>query len=113
MWQALFLVLTGLLISGCASDSSSPSASANRLEQGKGIYQRRCADCHDPGRSGPSIREPEEWDARQLASVGIVKRHASMRLPKGSPPVASISERDESDVLLYLAQILNEAEQRY
>jgi mono/diheme cytochrome c family protein len=106
---ALFLAL----LSGCAGDAALPLADDSRSKTGQRVYHQHCARCHDSGRSGPSIREPEEWDVRQMADVRIVSQHRSMRLAESAQDLNRLSQDEAADALFYLAQVLNEAELRY
>ncbi len=50
---------------------------AARQAEGRALYYRACATCHDPGASpAPDIGRPEDWDERSSLWTAVLVRHA-------------------------------------
>jgi cytochrome c5 len=48
-----------------------------RLQEGKAVYARSCASCHDAGTDGaPMLSRPDQWSERSDLWEGVLFEHA-------------------------------------
>ncbi len=83
-------VIVAVFLAGCAGPTPQPPTSPTsdydaaldrwqeaRQAEGRALYDRACATCHDPGAGpAPDIGRPEDWDGRSGLWTAVLTRHA-------------------------------------
>ena len=70
------VLVTGLLLSGCALNSDDKAKAADEGINGEAAYLEYCAACHEQGMFGaPREGEPRDWESRSSLWQAVLMEH--------------------------------------
>jgi cytochrome c5 len=71
------VLVTGLMLSGCALDGDDNGKPADESINGEAAYLEYCASCHEKGMFGaPREGEPRDWQSRSSLWQAVLMEHA-------------------------------------
>jgi cytochrome c5 len=71
------ILVTGLMLSGCALNGDDNEAPVDDRINGEAAYLEYCAGCHEQGVFGaPREGEPRDWESRSKLWQAVLMEHA-------------------------------------
>jgi cytochrome c5 len=71
------VLMTGLILAGCALSGDGPGKAADEVVNGEAAYFEHCATCHEDGMFGaPRRGQPEDWQNRSRLWQAVLMEHA-------------------------------------
>lgn len=89
------------------AEPTPPAASGNKLDlhQGKRIYSKACARCHDSGSNGaPRLGDGNSWGGRRFEWFSVMQHHASngfLKMPAMGKH-GKLTDQDIANAVFYM-----------